>query len=269
MKKTWVVYPLFIMSLLIGISLPTDISPLLTRPGSPLSSQNTLIPKVANTPSGEIKEMITQVDQARLQTDLNRLTGVEQVCLDHGCYTITNRQTGSEGLQWAKDYVYEVLATLGYTVEIQDWALEGHSDQNLIVKKLGLTAPDKEIYFVAHLDGVNSPAADDNASGAASLLELARILSTRQFTYTIVILVTTGEEDGALGAHFYVNQLTQAQIDAISYVVDVDMLGYDGNNDTVMELFNGSQPVDFVQLLSSIISTYQIKLLPEIYSDCG
>ncbi len=269
MKRIWVVYPFFIISLILGIGLKTDFSQLLAERISPVLSQPSTTPQTALTASDAVREMINQVDQARVLTDLNRITGVEQLCLDHGCYTITNRQTGSEGLQWAKDYFYEQLAGLGYTVQVQDWSLSGKADQNLIVKKLGMTAPNKEVYFVAHLDGVSSPAADDNASGAVSLLELARILSAKQFNYTVVILITTGEENGALGAHYFVDQLTAEQIAAIRYVVNVDMLGYDGNNDTAMELFNGSQPVDFVQLLSNIITTYQVNLLPEIYSDCG
>ena len=46
------------------------------------------------------------------------------------------------------------------------------------------------------------------------------------------------------------------------------MLGYDSNNDGAMEFWNGTQPVDFVQLLSDIIHAYQIGLVPEIVSGC-
>jgi len=46
------------------------------------------------------------------------------------------------------------------------------------------------------------------------------------------------------------------------------MLGYDSNNDGVMEFWNGSQPVDFVQLLVDIINAYPLSLEPQIVSGC-
>lgn len=64
-----------------------------------------------------------------------------------------------------------------------------------------------EIYFVAHMDGVaDSPAADDDASGVVSLLELARILRNRAIRNTVVLVFSTGEEQGALGVDSYIDQ---------------------------------------------------------------
>src|SRR5690349_14490459 len=129
-----------------------------------------------------VRELLRQVNNDRALTDLQRLTGEEPICTDNGCFTIKDRATGSEGLQWAKDYVYQELISLEYSVEFQDWSYSGYADQNLIVRKLGKVFPGEELYFVAHLDGVDpkgavgAPAADDNASGVVDLMELARAL---------------------------------------------------------------------------------------------
>jgi hypothetical protein len=222
------------------------------------------------SPIEEVSKMIGQVSQERMNTDFRRLTGAEEICLDNGCYTITDRITESTGLQWAKDYVIAQLKDLGYSVEIQDWSLSGYDDQNLIVKKVGITQPEEEIYFVAHLDGIaGGPAADDNGSGVVDLLELARNLRHHVFAKTIVLLISTGEEEGAQGVQYYVDHLTSEQLAAIKYVIDVDMVGYDSNGDSRMELWNGEQPLDFVQYLMDIITAYQINLVPEVYSDCS
>jgi acetylornithine deacetylase/succinyl-diaminopimelate desuccinylase-like protein len=222
------------------------------------------------TPIDEVWAMIGQVNQERALTDLRKLTGEEPICLDNDCYTITNREVGSPGLQWAKDYVYDELDKIGYTVEIQDWSTPDYEDQNLIIRKPGLIYPDEEIYFIAHLDGQpDISAADDNASGVVSLLEMARIIKQRVFYYTLVLLITTGEEPGYLSAQYYVDHLNQDQLDAIMYVLNVDMIGYDANQDRVMELYSGDQPLDFVQLLSDIIFTYQINLQPQIMPGCA
>lgn len=218
----------------------------------------------------KVQEMIGQVNQERILSDLRRLTGVEPLCTSNGCYTITGRETGSEGLQWAKDYISDVFVSLNYPIEIQDWSLQGYNDQNIIARKKGIIYPNEEIYFIAHLDGYleNNPAADDDASGVVSILELARILADRSLSRSVILIITTGEEHGALGARSYIAQLTQEEINRIMYVVSAEMLGYDSNNDGAMQLWSGDQPLDFVHMLSNIINTYQLGLVPQIVSGC-
>jgi Peptidase family M28 len=267
MKKIYILPPTLILSLFLGFgwnydhfnqAKPQDIHT------SSLSA-----PAAAIIPKGFVQEMIDQVDQARLLTDLRRLTGVEPICTSKGCTTLTGRETESDGLQWAKDYVYETLVSLHYSVEVLDWDHDGYADQNIIATKPGLLYPNEAIYFIAHLDGYlsDNPAADDDASGVVSLLELARVLSRHTLSRTVVIFFSTGEEHGSLGSYKFVEDYPE-RLAAIQYVVSVEMLGYDSNNDGVMEVWNGSQPVDFVQLLVDIIHAYPLGLEPQIVSGC-
>lgn len=221
-------------------------------------------------PIDSVWELLNQVDQEKVLTDLRRLTGEEPICLGDDCNTITSRETGSEGLQWAKDYIYQQLTDLGYYVEIQNWSMEGYADQNLIVRKMGIVTPSEEIYFIAHIDGYldNNPAADDDASGVVSLLEVARIFSHQNISQTLVLFISTGEEHGALGARSYVDEINSEQLSAIQYVVSVEMLGYDSNNDSAMELWSGDQSTAFVDQLSQIIHMYHLDLAPEIITSC-
>jgi hypothetical protein len=267
MRKPFVINLFIILSLVLGISWINDYqtqAAYLKVQDTNDSSQTTEI-----IPLEIVQEMIGQVDQERILSDLRRLTGVDQICTHAGCYTITDRDTGSVGLQWAKEYFYEELVNLGYTIELQDWSMDGYSDQNLIVRKLGRIKPEEEIYFVAHLDGVPlSSAADDNASGAVSLLELARIIKNRYLGYSVVMIFSTGEEHGALGVWSYVNHLTPPELNAIRYAVDIDMIGYDSNDDGAMQLWSGDQPLDLAQKLSEIIDAYQIGLTARIVPGC-
>ena len=231
-------------------------------------------PSIANsyptTDPDIIWDMIGQVDQERILTDLRYLTGIEPMCISEGCYTILDRETGSNNLAWVKKYIYEQLIALGYFVETQDWSLRGYSDQNLIARKPGTTHPGEEVVFIAHLDGYLSgnPAADDDASGVVCLLELARILSTRSLNRTVVLIFSSGEEYGALGSYSYVHQLTEEEISTIKYLISIDMIGYDSDNDGAMELWCGDQPTDFVQSLSEIIISYEPRLRPTITTGC-
>lgn len=227
------------------------------------------------SPTQPVWEMLGQVDGDRALSDLRRLTGEEPTCVSTGCYTITHRLTGSEGLDWAMDYLYENLITLDYTVEFRDWSRSGYADRNLIVRKMGVLTPTEEIYLVAHVDGAKGseeryPAADDNASSVVNGLELARVFSNYSFGRTIVLFFSTGEEQGMLGATDYLDGLSPSDLNAIKYVINRDVTGYDANGDGVMELGHGDHPpsVALAQVMSATIDAYQLDLDPHVIASC-
>jgi hypothetical protein len=230
----------------------------------------------AVTPIAVVRDMLSQVDRDRALDDLRRITGEEPICADAGCRTAANRPTGSEGLRWATDYISRELASLGYSVEFRSWSRSGRSDRNLVAWKPGTAAPGEEIYFIAHADGVGSgtnrfPAADDNGSGAIDLLETARVLSSYPFSRTLVFLFTTGEEQGTLGAKSYLSQLTAQELARIKVAVDVDVIGYDDNQDRVMGLWHGGEApsIAVTQMMSETINTYELALAPQLATGCG
>lgn len=229
------------------------------------------------SPTEIIWEMLAEVDPDRAIDDVRRLSGEEPIYADGGYYTITNRFTGSEGLHWATDYFSKELVSLGYSVTPQEWSRSGYTDRNLIAKKTGVLSPTEEIYFVAHVDGARRntserfPAADDNGSGCVDNLELARILSSHSFSRTVVLLFTTGEEQGRLGALSFLDQLSPAELNSIKYAVNVDMVGYDGNRDGVMELWHGGHApsMALTEMMSDTIRAYELALTPKFVVGCG
>ena len=261
----YILIPVFLIFTLFGASYSSTGYPDANY-GERLDNQE--VPN-AIIPSGTVEEMIAEVSQERIQTDLKRLTGVEPICLDGECYLIHGRETGSEGLQWAKDYVYATLQNLNYSVEVLPWTSDPYSDENIIARKPGVLHPEMDIYFIAHLDGYpyNGPAADDDASGVVSLLELARILSDESLSYSVVLFFSTGEELGARGARSFVADYPE-RLESIKYLVSVEMLGWDSNDDGLMEFWSGDQPTDFVEMMSNIITAYPIDLTPEIVTGC-
>ena len=59
------------------------------------------------------------------------------------------------------------------------------------------------------LDAVcDAPGANDDASGVAAVLELARVMATRRFDATVVFMAVAGEEQGLFGSNFYAEQAT-------------------------------------------------------------
>jgi len=222
-------------------------------------------------------DAMNQIELDRAIHDLKKMTGEEPLCLDGSCHTIQSRETGSEGLGWVKEYIYRELVALGYAVEYDDWSQGEFSDQNIIAGKPGTVYPGEKIYFVAHIDGIHPnllsarPAADDNASGVVGLLEMARILRNYDLERTIILFFSTGEEQGTLGVRNYLDHLSAEQLDAIKYVVDVDVIGYDANKDHLMELWHGDDPSSFelVVHMSDVIRDHQINLTPVFVVGCG
>ena len=120
MKIKSALYSIILVGFLIGIGCPATLQQqrgygeALTVYAKELSQATVL------SPLDLIWEMIGQVDGERALTDIRKLSGEEAICIAETCYTILNRRTGSVGLEWAKDYVYQELTSLGYTVEVLD-----------------------------------------------------------------------------------------------------------------------------------------------------
>jgi Zn-dependent M28 family amino/carboxypeptidase len=91
----------------------------------------------------------------------------------------------------------------------------------------------RRVYFVAHydsratdvLDAVSdAPGANDDGSGVAALIEIARVLSTRRFDATIVLLAVAGEEQGLFGSRLHAAAARAANAD-ITAVLSNDIVG--------------------------------------------
>lgn len=105
-----------------------------------------------------------------------------------------------------------------------DTVIEPRMGTNLIATRPG-TSP-QTLLFGAHYDSVtNSSGANDNASGTAVLLELARVLAKDPRPETLWFIAFDGEEEGLLGSSAYVADLPRAQRKAILAMINLDELG--------------------------------------------
>ena len=77
---------------------------------------------------------------------------------------------------------------------------------------------------LAEREGEVHHGADDNASGVAGMLELARLFSMERPKRTIVFIAFSGEEDGLLGSNFYVNHPVVPLSQTVA-MINMDMIG--------------------------------------------
>jgi Zn-dependent M28 family amino/carboxypeptidase len=146
----------------------------------------------------------------------------------------TRHSLGPE-FQAAGQAAADQLGALGYSTRLQTVTLPGGETRNVVADKVG-TAPDAErrlVYLVAHLDSISTsggvdataPGADDNASGAAGVLELARVLAGTPMRHDLRLVLFGGEEQGLFGSQAHVAALTPADSPRITMVINMDMIG--------------------------------------------
>ncbi len=100
-----------------------------------------------------------------------------------------------QALNAAADYISQQFQEMGYTVREQTFVVEGKDVKNLEAELSGKSRPQESILFGAHYDSVaGSPGANDNASGVAALLALARLANQQRFARTVRFVAFVNEE---------------------------------------------------------------------------
>jgi hypothetical protein len=170
------------------------------------------------TPS-EVRRMIDELDHRKIETSIRTLAGF-------GTRNTLSSQTDPvRGIGAARDWIQ---------AQFQQYALESDGRLEVTLQSYtqtsGLPAPTVITNVVATLHGTDpastgrhyvisghydsrcsntndavcdAPGANDDASGVAAVLELARVMSKREFESTIVFMAVAGEEQGLFGSTRY------------------------------------------------------------------
>jgi Iap family predicted aminopeptidase len=137
-----------------------------------------------------------------------------------------------DALGQAASYVEGELDTLGYAVTSQRWTSAGGQEFRNVEVSIGGVDPTAGVVVVgAHYDSNRgTPGADDNASGVAALLEIARLLRNDKPTRTIRFVAFANEEipffgTADQGARRYIAALQQRGDDVRS-MLSIETIGY-------------------------------------------
>ncbi|MEM4257774.1 MAG: M28 family metallopeptidase [Candidatus Thermoplasmatota archaeon] len=163
----------------------------------------------------DILEMISQVDEGLVQNYVTKLCAFRP------------RYTGTTLCTLAAQYLFDELSSMGLETSFHEWFYKGFRSRNVVATLPG-TDPESTAVFIicGHYDTVEvSPGADDDASGVASVLACARIMSQYSFPHTIRFIAFSGEEVGTLGSFSYARDAYR-QEDNIVAVLNLDMVGY-------------------------------------------
>jgi Peptidase family M28 len=131
-------------------------------------------------------------------------------------------------------FVEQQLSALGYPTSRQSITVNGSPSANVTARRTGTDmAPRGLVLVTAHLDSINeagtsasrAPGADDDGSGSAGVIEIARVFKDHQGKHDLQFILFGGEEQGLLGSKAFVASMTAADQARVRAVVQMDMIG--------------------------------------------
>ncbi len=166
-------------------------------------------------PKTEVRKRITGISETRLVDHLKALVGTRHPV------------TEPKALEAAADYILGQMNQAGLDpIEECFGGDEGKAFVNLIGRHAGSRGNQDVLVVGAHYDTVaGTDGADDNASGLAVLLEVARVLSPMRGRRTIEFVAFSMEEAGFLGSDHYVNELRRKKVPLWGAIV-LECVGY-------------------------------------------
>jgi len=165
----------------------------------------------------------------------------------------------------AATYAENELKLLGYQTQLQSITVGSGSSYNVVADRQGLASGSRNLVLItAHLDSINgqggqnspAPGADDNASGSAALMEIARIFSTHSGNHDLRLILFGGEEQGLYGSTQYVSNLTHSERLRVTAVINMDMIGTLNTAMPTVLLEGAPVSQDLMTNLSIVAGTY-------------
>ncbi|MDC0672960.1 M28 family metallopeptidase [Nannocystis radixulma] len=219
---------------------PTSLP--VSSPSAPASAGTLTGPAPAT-----VTAMLADVDPARLRADVDRLAGFGTR------HTLSDTASETRGIgaarRWLLAELERAAQTSGRTGELaMTAALDVHRvapdgkriDREVevinVVAVLPGSLPEarrRRYYVLGHYDSrasdamdatSDAPGANDDGSGTALVLELARVMATRSFDATLVFMATAGEEQGLVGARKHAEAARAAGLE-IAGVLSNDIVG--------------------------------------------
>ena len=173
-------------------------------------------------PDPEIQKMIKEVSAKNIEASIRKLVsfGTRN--------TLSEQDNPARGIGAARDWIFAefekfnkdcggcmVVEKQSFTQPKANRIPEPTVLTNVIATLKGSTDPERIYVVSGHYDSMcssptdakcDAPGANDDASGTAAVIELARVMSKRKFDATIVFMAVPGEEQGLLGAAHYAEQ---------------------------------------------------------------
>ena len=145
------------------------------------------------------------------------------------------RYYNTQGNLDALDYIHDAFMGYGLNVSYDSFGYNGGNYNNVVATLPGKTHPENVYIVGAHMDSTstdpsnNAPGADDNASGMAAVLEMAKAMVGHAFAATIKFFGFNAEEQGLVGSRAYADK-AKASGENVLGMLNFDMIAYPGTS---------------------------------------
>ena len=174
-----------------------------------------------------VRTVLPALDQGRILATIGELSA-----MPNRYYQSTN---GAAASAWLRDRWRSFSNRADVTVELVD---HGWAQKSVVLTIPGATAPNEIVVLGGHLDSIApggaksaAPGADDDASGIATLTEVARVLlaSDLRPARTIKFIAYAAEEVGLRGSQAISKAFQQKQLEVVG-AIQLDMTNYQGSD---------------------------------------
>jgi len=247
---------------------------------APASAASASVGSAMNTGNFDpaLRALISQIDPNRIQATIQQLT---QFGTRHTASSQTDPARGiGAAYTWVFQQMQAIAATSNGNMTVRQQTFvqpmvpgrlaNPTSITNTIATLQGTASPQRFYVVTGHLDSRvtdilnftdDAPGADDDGSGVACVLELARLFATHQFPGTIVFAAVSGEEEGLFGSTFMAQQMAGAGND-VQGMFSNDIIGTGDAHD-------GTKPDPstvrmFLEGIPTNVSSSQISLMQAV-----
>jgi hypothetical protein len=158
------------------------------------------------------------------------------------------RYIWSDSIDRARDWLVNKFNQFGYTnVTTPTFSYGGDTHYNVKAVKTGTAEPNKVIVIGGHYDTYNgqsagsvfAPGSDDDGSGTALTLEVARVLANVPLRKTVIFMPFSAEEQGLIGSNAAATTFRNAGTN-VEAMLNYDMVGYVENTPWSLSLSSGN-----------------------------
>ncbi len=242
---------------------PEQAAVLRTMRYSVIPIRHQSLPLEYRSPGGLIQQVYPY--SAGIDSFLNLISQDSLYVWDLRLQNFKTRYAYSDSLIKARDWLYNKFVSFGidsvwlqyYKVDTAAW--------NVVATVPGTVQPDRVIVVGGHYDsivyggGTNpktwAPGADDDGSGTAATLEMARIIAQHPLPVTVMFVPFDQEEEGLWGSNYCAMYLHNLGID-VELMINSDMIGHSVDADPDVMVYADASAMDFVNVMSSTANTY-------------
>ncbi len=222
----------------------------------------------------EVQQMVEEISASNLEKYVRDLAAF-------GTRHTLSASATDRGIEASQKYVYDLFKSYEsgsggrLTASIDTFTIEADGRRiptdsklgNVMARLQGTDANDDRIFIIsAHIDSraldvmdaeIDAPGANDDGSGVAAVIELARIMSQKSYPATILFVIVSGEEQGLKGAE-YLAKKAKSENWNLAAMLNNDMIGNslssqtNINDNTQVRIFSEGVPAAETEQMAAI-----------------